>query len=84
MKDKIEILVYKAKERDPDAFTSLMDGQIQGMYKIAKSILQNDEDVADAIRNPTLYVTLLTCTIPCDKKPSNCMKISCINTFVSV
>ena len=56
MKDKIEILVYKAKERDPNAFTSLMDGQIQGMYKIARSILQNDEDVADAIQE-----TILTC-----------------------
>lgn len=56
MKDKIEILVYKAKERDPNAFTSLMDGQIQGMYKIARSILQNDEDAADAIQE-----TILTC-----------------------
>ena len=56
MKDKIEILVCRAKERDPNAFTSLMDGQIQGMYKIARSILQNDEDAADAIQE-----TILTC-----------------------
>lgn len=56
MKDKIDNLVCRAKERDPDAFTSLMDGQIQGMYKIAKSILQNDEDAADAIQE-----TILTC-----------------------
>ena len=56
MKDKIEVLVCKAKERDPDAFTSLMDGQIQGMYKIARSILQNDEDAADAIQE-----AILTC-----------------------
>lgn len=56
MKDKIDNLVCRAKERDPDAFTLLMDGQIQGMYKIAKSILQNDEDAADAIQE-----TILTC-----------------------
>ena len=56
MKDKIEILVCRAKERDPNAFTSLMDGQMQGMYKIARSILQHDEDVADAIQE-----TILTC-----------------------
>ena len=56
MKDKLDNLVCLAKERDPDAFTSLMDGQIQGMYKIAKSILQNDEDAADAIQE-----TILTC-----------------------
>lgn len=56
MKDKIDRLVCLARERDPDAFTLLMDGQIQGMYKIAKSILQNDEDSADAIQE-----TILTC-----------------------
>ena len=56
MKDKIEALVCKAKERDPDAFTLLMDEQIQGMYKIARSILRNDEDAADAIQE-----TILTC-----------------------
>ena len=56
MKDKIDNLVCRAKERDPDAFTLLMDGQIQGMYKIAKSILHNDEDAADAIQE-----TILTC-----------------------
>lgn len=56
MKDKLEVLVCRSKERDPDAFTSLMDGQIQGMYKIARAILQNDEDAADAIQE-----TILTC-----------------------
>lgn len=55
MKDKkMEILVCRAKERDPDAFTTLMDLQTQGMYKIAWSILQNDEDAADAIQETIL------------------------------
>lgn len=53
---KTEKLVRLAGEHDPDAFTSLMDLQIQGMYKIARSILQNDEDAADAIQD-----TILTC-----------------------
>jgi RNA polymerase sigma-70 factor (ECF subfamily) len=56
MKDKIDNLVCRAKKRDPDAFTLLMDGQVQGMYKIAISILKNDEDAADAIQE-----TILTC-----------------------
>ncbi len=57
MKEKqIEGLVRQAKERDADAFTSLMDMQMQGMYKIAWSILRNDEDVADVIQE-----TILTC-----------------------
>lgn len=54
MKNKIDDLVCRAKERDPDAFTLLMDGQIQGMYKTAKSILQNDEDASDAIQETIL------------------------------
>ncbi len=57
MKDKqTESLVCRAKERDPDAFTLLMDMQMQGMYKVAWCILQKDEDVADAIQE-----TILTC-----------------------
>lgn len=56
MKNKIENLVCQAKKRDPVAFTTLMDGQMQGMYKISKAILQNDEDAADAIQE-----TILTC-----------------------
>ena len=54
MKDKIDKLVCRAKERDPDAFTLLIDGQVQGMYKIAISILRNDEDAADAIQETIL------------------------------
>ena len=57
MKNKrIENLVCGAKERDPDAFTELMDLHMQGMYKVARAILRSDEDAADAIQE-----TILTC-----------------------
>lgn len=51
---RIEQLVQQAKMRDPDAFTALMDMQMQNMYKIARSILRNDEDAADAIQDTIL------------------------------
>ncbi len=49
-------LVRKAKQGDPDAFTELMQSQMQNMYKTARSILYNDEDAADAISE-----TILAC-----------------------
>ncbi len=49
-------LVKQAKKRDPDAFTELMQSQMQSMYRAAKAILMNDEDVADAVQE-----TILTC-----------------------
>lgn len=49
-------LVGKAKQGNPDAFTELMQSQMQNMYKAARSVLYNDEDVADAISE-----TILTC-----------------------
>lgn len=51
-----EILIQKAKRKNPDAFTELMKSQMQSMYRTAKAILMNDEDAADAIQE-----TLLTC-----------------------
>ena len=51
-----ETLIQKAKMQDPDAFTELMQSQMQSMYRTAKAILMNDEDVADAIQE-----TLLIC-----------------------
>lgn len=48
--------IKRAKQRDPDAFTDLMQSQMQNMYKAARSILSNEEDVADAISE-----TILTC-----------------------
>lgn len=49
-------LITKAKMRDADAFTSLMQSQMQNMYKTARAILDNDEDAADAISE-----TILNC-----------------------
>ena len=52
----IKLLIKKAKNRDPEAFTKLIDMHMQGMYKTARAILQNDEDAADAIQD-----TILAC-----------------------
>lgn len=46
---EITRLVKRAKRKDADAFTELMESQMQNMYKVARSILLRDEDVADAI-----------------------------------
>lgn len=43
-------LVRKAKRHDKEAFTELMEINGKSMYKVAKAILENDEDVADAMQ----------------------------------
>lgn len=52
----MENLIKKAKKRDPDAFTELMQLQMQNMYRTARAILMNDEEIADAIQE-----TILVC-----------------------
>lgn len=47
-------LIEKAKNRDPDAFDRLMRTQLQKLYRIAVSMLQNEEDAADAIQETVL------------------------------
>lgn len=47
-------LIQRAKEKDPDAFTELIQYYMQSMYKVAKAILHSDEDVADAIQETIL------------------------------
>lgn len=49
-------LVKRAQRGDADAFTELMQSQMQNLYKAARAILNNDEDVADAVAD-----TLLVC-----------------------
>ena len=49
-------LIQKAKERDPDAFTELMNLYMKDMYRTAIAILMNDADAADAVQE-----TILTC-----------------------
>ncbi len=43
-------LIKEAKEKNPDAFDQLMRTQLQRMYRIAISMLNNEEDAADAIQ----------------------------------
>ena len=49
-----EILAARAKEGDADAFAALIWDHMQSMYKVARSILKNDADVADAIQDAIL------------------------------
>ncbi|MCH5263072.1 MAG: sigma-70 family RNA polymerase sigma factor [Lachnospiraceae bacterium] len=47
-------LIEGAKNKDPDAFDKLMQKQLNKMYRIAISMLQNEEDAADAIQETVL------------------------------
>lgn len=49
-------LVEKARKKEPDAFTELMQLYMKDMYRVALAILMNDEDAADAIQD-----TILVC-----------------------
>lgn len=49
-------LVEKARKHDKEAFSQLMKEYGQDLYKVAKAILRNDEDIADAMQE-----TALTC-----------------------
>lgn len=46
-----ELLIKRAKKGDADAFCQLMEMQMQSMYKIAWSYLENEDDVADAVQD---------------------------------
>ena len=39
----MEELISQARNGDPDAFTALMESQMQNMYKAARAILNRDE-----------------------------------------
>lgn len=47
-------LVERAARHDKEAFSELMRMHGQRMYKVAKAILKNDEDVADAMQETAL------------------------------
>lgn len=53
---KMDLLIKKARGHDQAAFGQLMEQQGAAMYKVAKAILKNDDDVADAMQE-----TALTC-----------------------
>lgn len=51
---QIERLVKAAKRKNADAFSKLIDSQMQSLYKTAYAILKNNEDAADAIQETIL------------------------------
>ena len=53
---EIEQSVRRAKKRDPDAFTELMQLHEKDMYRTASAILAQDADIADAIQETILTV----------------------------
>lgn len=50
----MNLLVRKARKHDKAAFQQLMEQEGQSMYKVAKAILKNDEDAADAMQETVL------------------------------
>ncbi len=50
----MNLLIRKARNHDRAAFQQLMEQEGKSMYKIAKAILKNDEDVADAMQETAL------------------------------
>lgn len=52
----MEELISQARTEIRRHFTALMESQMQNMYKAARSVLCNDEDIADAISD-----TILVC-----------------------
>ena len=47
-------LVSKAKKGNGKAFTQLIEENIKSIYRVAKGILNNEEDIEDAIQNTIL------------------------------
>ena len=52
----MEQLIKQAQQGDPEAFIELIELNKQSMYKAARAILRNTEDVADAMQE-----TILSC-----------------------
>ena len=46
----MKYLVKKAQKKDDQAFVELMERCKSGMYKVARSYLKDDADIADAIQ----------------------------------
>ncbi len=47
-------LVSKAKKGNEKAFTQLIEENLKSIYRVAKGILNNEEDIEDAIQNTIL------------------------------
>lgn len=52
----MNLLISKAKKHDKIAFQQLIEQHEKAMYQMAKAILKNDDDVADAMQE-----TIMTC-----------------------
>lgn len=50
------LLVKRAQRRDMEAFVDLMEKHKTGLYKVAKSYLRSEEDVADVMQETVLSV----------------------------
>lgn len=50
----MSLLIKRARKHDKAAFQQLMEQEGTSMYKVAKAILKNDEDVADAMQETAL------------------------------
>jgi len=50
------LLVKRAQRRDMEAFVDLMEKHKAGLYKVAKSYLRSEEDVADVMQETVLSV----------------------------
>ena len=50
------LLVKRAQRRDMDAFADLKEKHKTGLYKVAKSYLSSEEDVADVMQETVLSV----------------------------
>lgn len=48
------LLVKKAQKNDTDAFIRLIDGHKTALYKVARSYLGNEEDIADVMQDTIL------------------------------
>lgn len=58
MDSKQEILVRDAQAGDKDAFTALLRENEQRMYKVARSFLSCDDDIADVMQESVLQAYL--------------------------
>ncbi len=50
----MNILVRKAQKGDADAFVELIEQNRMSLYRVAKGILHNEEDIADAMQETIL------------------------------
>ena len=48
------LLIKRAQKQDTDAFIQLIEENKTALYKVAKSYLKNEEDVADAMQDTIL------------------------------